>query len=160
MRRPVGAEQTRLREAAGITAVGLHLASAGGVHRREVRVADDDLVAEALETAGHPLALCGGLDEHPGWGPRSEDGRESLALGPDAPLDDFPGFGEDVDLAFPLVHVDANMVHGWPLLSCGVDRGCSCGAVSATTLSGEASRLHPIFAPAFKTAAAEPAVAD
>jgi len=47
----------------------------------------------------------------------SEDGAEALRLGPDAPLDDLAALGENVDLAFPLVHVDANMVHGWPLLT-------------------------------------------
>lgn len=31
--------------------------------------------------------------------------------------------GKDVDLAFPLVHVIAHMVHGWPLPVCGVGRG-------------------------------------
>jgi hypothetical protein len=37
----------------------------------------------------------------------------------------------------------------------GVDRGCSCGAVSATTSSGEASRLHPIYAPSPAHSAAD-----
>jgi hypothetical protein len=57
------------------------------------------------------------LDHNPGAGPGPEDGAEALRLGPDAPLDDLAALGEDVDLAFPLVHVDANMVHGWPLLT-------------------------------------------
>jgi hypothetical protein len=37
-------------------------------------------------------------------------------------LDQFASLGEDANLAFPLVDVNANMVHGWPPLSCGVDR--------------------------------------
>ena len=57
------------------------------------------------------------LDHNPGAGPGPEDGAEALRLGPDAPLDDLAALGEDVDLSFPLVHVDANMVHGRPLLT-------------------------------------------
>jgi hypothetical protein len=45
-----------------------------------------------------------------------------------------------------LVHVDANMVNGWPLPFCGLDRGSLCGPVYATTSNGEASQLHPIYA--------------
>ena len=43
---------------------------------------------------------------------------------------------QDAELAFLLVHVDANMVHGWPPSACGVDRGSLCGAAYATTSSG------------------------
>ena len=112
----------------------------------EVRVGHDDLMAEGLETAGHPFALSRGLDEDPRPESGAEHGGEALTLGADALLADLPALGEEVDLAFPLVHVDANMVHGWPLPFCGVDRGCSCGAVSATTSSGEAGRLRAIYA--------------
>jgi hypothetical protein len=34
------------------------------------------------------------------------------------------------------VHVDANLVHGWPLLSAALTAGHSCGAAYATTSSG------------------------
>ena len=132
----VGAEQARLGQGPGIAPVGLDLAGAGGIHGGEVRVSDDDLVAEGLETPGDPFAVGRGPNQDPGAGPGPEHGGEALALGADALLDDLTALGEDVDLAFPLVHVDANMVHGWPLPFCGVDRGCSCGALYATTSSG------------------------
>ena len=90
-----------------------------------------------------PFAVGRGLDHDPGAGPGPEDGAEALRLGPDAPLEDLAALGEDVDLAFPLVHVDANMVHGWPLLSAALTARCSCGAAYATTSKREASRfLH------------------
>src|SRR6185503_719604 len=82
-------------------------------------------------------------DHNPGAGPGPEDGAEALRLGPDAPLDDLVALGENVDLAFPLVHVDANMVHGWPLLSAALTARCSCGAAYATTSKREASRFIP-----------------
>jgi hypothetical protein len=37
------------------------------------------------------------------------------------------------DLAFPLMHVDANMIHGWPLPSAALTAVCSCGATYAIT---------------------------
>jgi len=54
-------------------------------------------------------------------------GGEALGLGSDAPLDDLTAVGEDVDLTFLLVHVDANMVHGWPLPSAALTAGALVG---------------------------------
>jgi hypothetical protein len=64
-------------------------------------------VAEGLETAGDPFAVGRGLEHDPGAGPGPQHGVKALRLGPDAPLDHLAALGEDVDLAFPLVHVDA-----------------------------------------------------
>jgi len=47
--------------AAGATLCGMRGTRAGRIHGREVRVGDDDLVAEGLETAGHPFAVGRGL---------------------------------------------------------------------------------------------------
>jgi len=112
---------------------GLDLARPRRIHGCEVRVRDDDLVAERLQAAGDPFAVGRGLDHNPGTCPSPQHGVEALRLGPDAPLDDLTALGEDVDLAFPLVHVDANMVHGWPLLTAALTAMCSCGAAYATT---------------------------
>src|SRR5215510_14936492 len=68
---------------------------------------DDHLVAESLETAGDPFAVGRGLNQNPGTRPGTEHRGEPLGLGPDAPLDDLTALGEDVDLAVPLVDVDA-----------------------------------------------------
>src|SRR5712691_11753930 len=131
----VGAEQAGLGQGAGITPVGLDLARPRRIPGREVRVRDDGLVAEGLEAARHPLAVGRGFDQDPGPGPVPEHGGETLALGADAPFEDFTVLGEDVDLAFPLVDIDANMVHGWPLPSAALTARCSCGAAYATTSS-------------------------
>jgi hypothetical protein len=109
----VGAEPARLSQGAGIAPVALDLAGARRIHGGEVGIGDDDLVAEGLEAASHPLAVGRGLDQDPGAGPGAEHGGEALGFGADALLDDLTVLGEDVDLAFPLVHVDANC---WPLL--------------------------------------------
>ena len=86
----VGAEQARLGQRPGIAPVGLDLAGAGGIHEGEVRVGDDDLVAEGLETPGDPFAVGRGFDENPGLGPGPEHGGEALGLGADPLLDDLP----------------------------------------------------------------------
>jgi hypothetical protein len=84
----VGAEQARLGQSPGIAPVSLHRAGARRIHGREVRVRDDDLVAEGLETAGHPFAVSRGLDQHPGPGPGSQHGGEARGLGADPLLED------------------------------------------------------------------------
>ena len=97
----VGAEQARLRESPGIASVGLHLARPRRIHGGEVRVGDDDLMAEGLETAGHPLAVGRGLDQNPRVGPGPEQRGEALGLRADPLLDDLAPLGEDVNLCFP-----------------------------------------------------------
>src|SRR4029453_4206328 len=135
MRGTVRAEPACFCQGPGITPVGLHLASPRRVHRREVRVRDNHLVAKRLETAGHPFAIGRGLDQDPSAGPGPEHGGEALGLGADALFENRAPFPEDANRAFPLVHVDANMVHGWPLPFAALTAGCSCGAMYATTSS-------------------------
>ena len=83
------------------------------------------------------------LDHDPGPGPGPKHGAEALGLGPDALRNHFASLGEDVDLAFPVVHVDANMVHGWPLPFCGLDRGVLVWGSLCHHVKREASRFIP-----------------
>src|SRR5262249_18018175 len=92
---------------------------------------------------GDPFAVGRRFDQDARPGARAEHGREALGLGADAPLDQFAALGEDADVTFPLVDVDANMVHGWPLLSaaltaCSLLWGSLCHHVER-----EASRFIP-----------------
>jgi hypothetical protein len=73
----------------------------------------------------------------------------------DAWLDDLAALGEDVDLAFPLGHVDANMVHGWPLSSAALTAGCSCGA-PCPHAKREATRFIPSSVWGLDESAGEP----
>ena len=50
--------------------------------------------------------------------------------------------GQGVDPAFPLVHVDAHRVHGWPLPSAELTAGCSCAAL-CHHVKRETSRFIP-----------------
>jgi len=104
-------------------------------------------VAEGLETPGDPFAVGRGLDQHPGAGPVPEHGGETLTLGADAPLDDLTVLGEDVDLAFPLVDIDANMVHGWPLLSAALTARVLLWGSVCHHVKREASRFIPSILP-------------
>ena len=98
--------QVRQMQAMGCAST---LAGACRIHGREVRVRDNDLVAEGLDLmlAGHPFAV-----------------------------------GRDVDHAFPLVHVNAHLVHGWPLPSAELTAGCSCAAL-CLHVKRETSRYIP-----------------
>src|SRR5260370_40727571 len=50
--------------------------------------------------------------------------------------------GRDVDRAFPLVHVNAHLVHGWPLPSAELTAGGSCAAL-CLHVKRETSRYIP-----------------
>ena len=56
---PVRAQLAGFRQRSRAPPVGLDPPALLGVHRREVWVSDDHLVACALEAASHPLNLCG-----------------------------------------------------------------------------------------------------
>jgi hypothetical protein len=145
----VGAEQARLGQGAGIAPVGLDLAGAGRIHGREVRIGHDDFVAVGLETPGQPFTVGRRLNHNPGPGPGPKHGVEALGLGADALFHHFAPLGEDVNLAFPLVHVDANMIHSWlaSSRSAALTAECACGAVYATTSSRRPAGFIPSSLP-------------
>jgi len=90
-----------------------------------------------------PFTIGRGLDHNPGVGPDPEHGREALGLGADELFDDLASLGEDVDLAIPLVHADANMVYSWPLPLCGANREMLLRGRVCHHVKREASRFIP-----------------
>src|SRR5437867_7722516 len=157
MRRPVGAEAACLRQSARIAAVGLHLALTLGIHRRVVRVGDEDRVSKVLETPGHPLALGAGFDQDadPRVGP--EHRGEAVALGPDATLDDLTVLFENADLTHPLPEIYGTMGHGWSSSGCALERvDKACGAILATTSLRGTSHFIPSRTPRRTRVASSP----
>jgi hypothetical protein len=76
-------------------------------------------------------------------GSLAEHRREAFGLGADPLLDQLAPVSQHTNLTFLLVDVDANMVHGWPLLSaaltaCQLLWGSICHHVER-----EASRFIP-----------------
>ena len=94
----VGPQPTGLGQRPGVAAIRLDLATAGRVHRGEVRVGDDHLVPQLFQTPRHPLALRRGLDENAGPGAVAQNLGEPLGRGADAPLDDLALRAQDADL--------------------------------------------------------------
>ena len=68
----------------------------------------------------------------------------SLSVGAAPPLDELPRFGPDADLACVFVHVDSNMVHGWPPLA-ALDHVLCVWGIFAPRRGGQP--LHLIYAP-------------
>jgi hypothetical protein len=143
MRPAVGAEHAGLGQGARVPAIGLHLARARRVHGGEVRVGDDDLMPQRLETPRDPFAVGRGLDHDPRPGSMAKHGREALWLRPNPALDQFTALGQDADLAFPLVDVDAHMIHGWSLLTAALTAGVLLWGRVGHHVKREASRFIP-----------------
>ena len=135
MRRAVSPEHAGVQQRAGVPPVRLHLPRPGRVHGGEVWIRDDDLMAEPLQTAGDPFTVGRGLEQDARPGPLAEHGGDALRLGADPLLDELTPLSQHANLTFLLVDVDANMVHGWPLLSAALTACNCCGAVYATTSS-------------------------
>jgi hypothetical protein len=60
-------------------------------------------MAQRLETPRDPFTIGRGFDHDPRPGATPEHGREALAFRPDPPLDQLAAFGQDAQLAFPLL---------------------------------------------------------
>ena len=115
MGRPIGPDPAGLGQHPRIAPIGLHPPPPGRTHRGVVRIRHDDLMPTGLERLCHPFAFRRRLEEDPCAGPRGEHGGEACPRALDPPLDDFAVRRQDTDLTFPLVDVDANMLHGWPI---------------------------------------------
>src|SRR2546427_395516 len=113
VRWPVGPQSAGLGQGPGIATVRLHPAMPLPIHRRVVRIGDDDLMAQLFETPCNPLALGPRLDQDAGSGMRLEHGGKAIALGADAPLDDFTVLLQDADLTHPSAEMYATIGHGW-----------------------------------------------
>src|SRR2546426_5401581 len=113
MRRPVGPQAAGSGRGLRIAPVRLPPAMYLTIHRRVVRVGDDDLMTQVFQTPCHPLALGSRLDQDARSGVRLEHGGEPFALGPDAPLDEFAVLLQDADLAHPSTEIYATIRHGW-----------------------------------------------
>ena len=134
----IGTEPTRVGKRHRVTSIGLDAPGAGGVHRRKVRVGDDDFVAERLQATRHPFRLGHRLDQDARLWPLAELRGESLPIGPDPALYYLAGLRLDADLAIAFVQVDANMVHGWPPLRLKT-ASLVCGARKGYHVPAEAS---------------------
>ena len=115
MGRTIGADPAGLGQHPGIAPIGLHPAAPLGIHGRVVGIRHDDVVPTALKRLGHPFAFRGRLEQHRRPWSRGEHGGEAVPRALDAPLEDFALGRQNTDLTFPLVDVDANMLHDWPL---------------------------------------------
>jgi hypothetical protein len=71
-----------------VAAIRLDRPRPGRVHRDEVRVGDDHLVAQPFQAPRDPFALGRGLEEDAGPRAVAQDLGEPLGRGADAPLDD------------------------------------------------------------------------
>ena len=115
VRRTRGPDPARLGQHPGIAPVGLHASAPFRIHRRVIRVCHDHLMPAGLERLRHPFAFGRRLEQHPRPRAGGEHGGEAVPRALDPLLDDFAFRRGDADLTFPLVDVDANMLHGWPL---------------------------------------------
>jgi hypothetical protein len=101
-------------------------------------------VAQALQAARHPFALGRRLEHDPPPGPRAEHGGETRGLGADPLLEQLASLRQDADLPFLLVHVNANMLHGWPPSPCARERVIAVGqSMPPRRVGGQP--LHPIY---------------
>jgi hypothetical protein len=111
MCRTISSQTASLSQCAGVSPVGLDFAATGSVHRGEVGVGDDDLVAEGFEVACDPLALRARLDQDASRRAATEQFGDVFAVGLDATLDQLAVLGDDSDLAGDFTQIETDEVH-------------------------------------------------
>src|SRR5215469_1805599 len=112
-------------------------------HGSEVRVGDDHVVAERLQTPGDPFTLRRGFQQDLGRRPPAECLGEPLGFGANPALNHLASLSQETDLAFPLVQIDANMVHGWPPSPCAPERVISLWGTLGHHVESGVSRFIP-----------------
>src|SRR5262249_11174138 len=124
MRAPVGAQPARIRQRTRIAPIRLHPPTPGRVHRGEIRIRHDHLVAQGLQRLRDPFALSRCLKHHPRAIQSVTERREPFPPRTHAALQEhLPVFIDDTDLALPLMDVDPDVLHGWPPCADWWDRG-------------------------------------
>ena len=113
MGRAIRAQPGGLRQHPGIPPIGFHAPTPFRIHRRVVRIGHDHLVAALLDRLRDPFALGRCLEQHARPRAAGEPLGEVLARALNPSFDHLALRRQDADLTFPLVDVDANMVHGW-----------------------------------------------
>ena len=98
---------------------------------------------QGLQASRDPFTLGRGLEEDAGARSLPEYFRKAARLRPDPALDQFAPLGQDADLTFLLVHVDANMVHGWPPSPCACERVISLWGTLCHHVEWGVSRFIP-----------------
>src|SRR5262249_38251325 len=137
MRDPVRAQPARVRQRPRIAPIRLHPPAPGGVHGGEIRIRHDHLVAQRRQRLRDPFALGGCLEHHPGAIPSLEERREPPPSRAHAALQEHsPVLGDDADLALRLMHVDPDVLPGWPPSVGWWGRGLPLGT--------DSQPLHPI----------------
>ena len=131
MGRAIGAEPGRLGQHPSVAPIRFYPPAPLRIHRGVVWIGNDHLVAQRLDRLRHPFALGRRLEEHARGRAVREHGDEFLSRALDPPLDHLALRRQDADLTFPLMDIDANMLHGWsPSLRC--ERVNECGAQATT----------------------------
>jgi hypothetical protein len=142
VRRTVRLQPAGFGQRAGVALVGLNFAAAGGVHRGEVGVGDNNFVPQPFEVTGDPLTPGARLDQDVRARAVAEQFGDVLVVGLDAPLDQFAVRGNDADLAGDLAEVEADEVHSW---FCCASRSVPQNVRSSMLPSVAASRFIQSF---------------
>jgi hypothetical protein len=124
----IRAELAGLAQRACVALVRLHLAASACVHRREVWVGHDHLVAQRLQVPRHPFTFGCGLEQDARRRARPKCLGERVPCRPDAKPFELTGLLPNTHLSCHLVHVDANLLHGrrpFAALTASLSRGAS-----------------------------------
>jgi len=109
----IAAPLTRLHQGRHVPAIGFNAAAAVAIHRREIRIGHDDLMAERLQVLRDPLTLGRRLEQNAHARPTPEHGCQANARRRDPSIDDVTLLCHDPALTFLLVKVDGTILHGW-----------------------------------------------
>jgi len=123
MRNTERAEPARLHQGSRIAAIGLGAPRPARIHRREVGIGDDHVMAKTLQMSCDPLALGARLEEDACARTSAEHRGESLARCRDALLRNGPIIVANAKLTLALVQIEPYRNHGgWSPGVCLVTR--------------------------------------
>jgi hypothetical protein len=138
----IAAPLARLCQGRHVPPIRLDAAAAVAIHRGEIRIGHDHLMAERLQVLRDPLTLRRRLEQNAHPRPAPEHGRQTLTRGRDPSIDDFTVLRHDSDLTFLLVKIDGTILPGWSSPCASRARSASVGAQATTSLRRPAASSY------------------
>ena len=113
VRRMIRTQPTGVRQGLGIAPIHVDAPAALGVPRRVVGIGNDDLVTQRLQALGDPRSFSRGLEQDAGPRTLGKHRPKPFPLRMETLMEHLAGLGDQTNLTLILMHIDANIVHGW-----------------------------------------------
>src|SRR5437867_1446145 len=117
MGQAIGPTLAGFPQGSDVPAIRLDPPTPMAIHRAVIRIGDDDFMPHLLQVLRDPFTFGRRFYQNPHPWPAPKHMCQAFACRRDAPINEFAGLRQDLNLTFSLVEINGTILHGWsPLL--------------------------------------------